>query len=104
MVDFAFFSCILEGGRSKGVFDTKRRLFCMSVFTACLIAFATCVILLSLMAVVMSILTRIFPPPLKAAPAVPPIESDAGVESAIVQAVARAFPGARVSRIQELKR
>jgi len=32
------------------------------------------------------------------------VASDAGVESAIVQAVAQALPGARVSRIQELKR
>ena len=75
----------------------------MSVFTACMIAFATCIILLSVMAVVMSILTRIFPAPAKA-PTAQVGSSDASFEAAIVQAVAQAFPGARVSGIREVRR
>jgi uncharacterized protein YjeT (DUF2065 family) len=69
-----------------------------------MIAFATCIILLSVMAVVMSILTRVFPAVAKAA-ATPVVDApDASLEVAIVQAVAQAFPGARVSGIREIKR
>jgi hypothetical protein len=90
------------GGKAN-VHLTRRGGFNMSVFTACMVAFATCLILLSVMAVVMAILTRIFPAPLKM-PASQAVASDAGVESAIAQAVTQAFPGARVSGIRELKR
>jgi Na+-transporting methylmalonyl-CoA/oxaloacetate decarboxylase gamma subunit len=75
----------------------------MSVFAACVISFGTVLILLSFMAVVMAILTRVFPVPEKA-PAAAAGRADVGVESAIVQAVNAAFPGARVSNIREISR
>ena len=75
----------------------------MSVFAACVISFGTVMILLSFMAVVMAALTRIFPVPGKA-PVAAAGRTDVGVESAIVQAVNAAFPGARVSNIREIPR
>jgi len=75
----------------------------MSVFAASMIAFGTVIVLLAFMAVVMAILTRVFPVPEKA-PVALAGSADASVESAIVQAVNAAFPGARVSKIREISR
>lgn len=75
----------------------------MSVFAACVVSFATVLILLAFMAGIMAVMTRIFPAPAKAPAAAVPV-IDAGVESAIAQAVNAAFPEARVSRIREISR
>lgn len=75
----------------------------MSVFAACVVSFGTVLVLLTFMAGVMAVMTRIFPAPAKA-PAAAAARTDAGVESAIAQAVNAAFPEARVSRIREISR
>jgi Na+-transporting methylmalonyl-CoA/oxaloacetate decarboxylase gamma subunit len=58
------------------------------------IAFAVVFLLLSLLAVVMRALTAIFPPP---------AETDAALVAGIAAAAGEAYPGTRVTKIEEVR-
>lgn len=68
----------------------------ISVLNCCLISFLAVFILLAFLAAVIRLVTACFPE--KAA------GSDAAVIAAVHSAVAARFPGARVTRIEEIKK
>ena len=66
----------------------------VNLWVICVNAFVVVLVLLSLLALAMRLLTAVFPPPRSA--------SGAAMAVAINTAVSTLFPGARVSRIEEI--
>ena len=67
-----------------------------SLLVICLAAFVAVMVLLTLLAVLFALLTRLFPVPVKE-------ETDTGVVAAIHSAVAAAYPGTRITAIEEVR-
>jgi len=67
-----------------------------SVFSSCILSFLAVFILLGILAVLMRVITALFPEGGKA--------DDTPVIAAIHTAVAVKFPGARVTRIEEIQK
>jgi len=68
----------------------------MNIFTACILSFLTVFILLGFLSLLIRLVNSLFPPEEG--------KDDAEVVAAIHSAVAAAFPGARVSRIEEIRK
>ncbi len=66
-----------------------------SVLIVCIMAFIAVILVLSLLAVLFALLTRLFPAETEG--------MDAGVVAAINTAAAAAYPGSRITEIEEVR-
>ena len=75
-----------------------------SLLMMCVISFTAVFTLLAVLATVMRVITAAFPArPAPALPAAAPAESDAAVMAAITTTMNKIYPGAQVTKIEEVK-